>query len=69
MCGNKKDDEISRFFSFLKQTFNDQFLVAGNFLSLTRNWNPGDKITLELPISLRTETIKGISVGMNQINL
>ncbi|CAA2954329.1 uncharacterized protein LOC105163554 [Olea europaea subsp. europaea] len=32
--------------------------APGNFLSLTRNWNPGDKITLELPISLRTETIK-----------
>ncbi|KAH7837636.1 hypothetical protein Vadar_016124 [Vaccinium darrowii] len=30
----------------------------GNFLSVTRNWTPGDKITLELPISLRTEAIK-----------
>ncbi|CAA2978127.1 uncharacterized protein LOC105163554 [Olea europaea subsp. europaea] len=32
--------------------------TPGNFFSLTRNWNPGDKIALELPISLRTETIK-----------
>ncbi|KAB1200186.1 hypothetical protein CJ030_MR0G007896 [Morella rubra] len=31
---------------------------AGNFLSVTRNWRAGDKLTLELPISLRTEAIK-----------
>ncbi|KAH7838601.1 hypothetical protein Vadar_028811 [Vaccinium darrowii] len=30
----------------------------GNFLSVTRNWSPSDKITLELPISLRTKAIK-----------
>ncbi|KAG5517603.1 hypothetical protein RHGRI_038114 [Rhododendron griersonianum] len=30
----------------------------GNFLSVSRNWSPGDKIILELPISLRTEAIK-----------
>ncbi|XP_058199393.1 uncharacterized protein LOC131314625 [Rhododendron vialii] len=30
----------------------------GNFLSVSRNWSPGDKITLELLISLRTEAIK-----------
>ncbi|CAK9136982.1 unnamed protein product [Ilex paraguariensis] len=30
----------------------------GNFLSITRDWSPGDKITLVLPISLRTEAIK-----------
>uniref|UniRef100_A0A5B7A8K3 Alpha-L-arabinofuranosidase B arabinose-binding domain-containing protein n=2 Tax=Davidia involucrata TaxID=16924 RepID=A0A5B7A8K3_DAVIN len=32
--------------------------APGNFLSVTRKWNNGDKITLELPISLRTEAIK-----------
>ncbi|XP_075633960.1 uncharacterized protein LOC142606508 [Castanea sativa] len=32
--------------------------APGNFLSVTRNWGPGDKLTLELPISLRTEDIK-----------
>ncbi|KAL3828163.1 hypothetical protein ACJIZ3_016965 [Penstemon smallii] len=30
----------------------------GNFLPVTRNWSPGDKITLELPMSFRTEAIK-----------
>ncbi|XAR60296.1 hypothetical protein NMG60_11033607 [Bertholletia excelsa] len=31
----------------------------GNFLSIPpRNWSPGDKLTLELPMGLRTETIK-----------
>ncbi|XAR62385.1 hypothetical protein NMG60_11017119 [Bertholletia excelsa] len=32
--------------------------TPGNFLSESRKWNPGDKITLDLPISLRTEVIK-----------
>lgn len=36
--------------------------VAGNFLSVTRKWSAGDKITLELPMSLRIEAIKGITV-------
>lgn len=36
---------------------------AGNFLSITRSWTSGDKITLELPMSLRTEAIKGIVSG------
>ncbi|PIN10769.1 hypothetical protein CDL12_16636 [Handroanthus impetiginosus] len=30
----------------------------GNFLSVTKTWSPGDKITFDLPMSLRTETIK-----------
>ncbi|KAL8488747.1 hypothetical protein ACS0TY_024875 [Phlomoides rotata] len=30
----------------------------GNFLSLSKSWTPTDKITLDLPISLRTEAIK-----------
>ncbi|KAA8549550.1 hypothetical protein F0562_001432 [Nyssa sinensis] len=32
--------------------------TPGNFLSVTRKWSPGDKITLELPMSFRTEAIK-----------
>ncbi|KAL6966408.1 hypothetical protein U1Q18_032187 [Sarracenia purpurea var. burkii] len=32
--------------------------IPGNFLSVTRKWSPGDKIILELPVSLRTEAIK-----------
>ncbi|PSR90215.1 E3 ubiquitin-protein like, partial [Actinidia chinensis var. chinensis] len=32
--------------------------TPGNFLSITRKWSAGDKITLELPISLRIEGIK-----------
>ncbi|XP_073290978.1 uncharacterized protein [Primulina huaijiensis] len=44
-----------------KASFNGQDISLpspGNFLSLTRNWSPGDKVTFELPISLRTEAIK-----------
>uniref|UniRef100_A0A5B7A8L3 Alpha-L-arabinofuranosidase B arabinose-binding domain-containing protein n=1 Tax=Davidia involucrata TaxID=16924 RepID=A0A5B7A8L3_DAVIN len=32
--------------------------TPGNFLSVTRKWSPGDKISLDLPITLRTEAIK-----------
>ncbi|KAL6341071.1 hypothetical protein AAG906_032186 [Vitis piasezkii] len=32
--------------------------APSSFLSLTRNWSPGDKLTLQLPIRLRTEAIK-----------
>ncbi|XP_074293874.1 uncharacterized protein LOC141621055 [Silene latifolia] len=44
-----------------KATFNQQSLSLpspGTFLSITRNWISGDKITLDLPFGLRTETIK-----------
>ncbi|KAM3693257.1 hypothetical protein ACJW30_08G152700 [Castanea mollissima] len=44
-----------------KASLNDQSLnlpAPGNFLSVTRDWRVGDKITLQLPISLRTEAIK-----------
>ncbi|XP_051118807.1 uncharacterized protein LOC127243017 [Andrographis paniculata] len=44
-----------------KATLNGQnILVAdpGKFLTVTRAWSPGDKLMLELPISLRTEAIK-----------
>ncbi|XP_042509637.1 uncharacterized protein LOC122085222 [Macadamia integrifolia] len=30
----------------------------GNFLAVTRQWSVGDKLTLQLPIGLRTEAIK-----------
>ncbi|KAF8396116.1 hypothetical protein HHK36_017728 [Tetracentron sinense] len=30
----------------------------GNFLSITKKWSPTNKLTLELPISLRTEAIQ-----------
>ncbi|CAK7339307.1 unnamed protein product [Dovyalis caffra] len=32
--------------------------VPGSFLSVNRKWSSGDKLTLQLPISLRTEAIK-----------
>lgn len=35
------------------------FPWAGNFLSVTKKWNSSDKLALQLPISLRTEAIKG----------
>jgi DUF1680 family protein len=44
-----------------KASINTQSLTVpapGNYLSVTRNWGPGDKLTLELPISLRTEAIE-----------
>ncbi|XP_009767360.1 uncharacterized protein [Nicotiana sylvestris] len=44
-----------------KATLNGKDLslpTPGNFLSITKNWGQGDKITLELPMSLRTEAIK-----------
>lgn len=44
-----------------KATLNSQNLPLpspGNFLSVTRKWSPGDKLTLQLPVTLRTEAIK-----------
>ncbi|KAI3449928.1 hypothetical protein Pfo_006593 [Paulownia fortunei] len=32
--------------------------VPGNFLSITKRWSPGDEISLDLPLSLRSEAIK-----------
>ncbi|QCD88422.1 hypothetical protein DEO72_LG3g2969 [Vigna unguiculata] len=32
--------------------------APGNFLSITRQWNASDKLTLQLPLTLRTEAIK-----------
>ncbi|KAL5708128.1 hypothetical protein ACHQM5_018956 [Ranunculus cassubicifolius] len=32
--------------------------APGNFLSVSKKWSPGDRLTLELPMTLRTETIK-----------
>ncbi|XP_057798233.1 uncharacterized protein LOC131014320 [Salvia miltiorrhiza] len=39
----------------------------GSFLSVSRNWSPGDKITFELPISLRTEAIKDDRQGYSSL--
>ncbi|XP_077214745.1 uncharacterized protein LOC143849566 [Tasmannia lanceolata] len=44
-----------------KAALNTQNLALpfpGNFLSVTKKWSSGDKVSLELPISLRTEPIK-----------
>ncbi|KAJ8539850.1 hypothetical protein K7X08_014102 [Anisodus acutangulus] len=44
-----------------KATLNGKDLslpTPGNFLSITKNWGQEDKITLELPMILRTEAIK-----------
>ncbi|KAK0606517.1 hypothetical protein LWI29_038542 [Acer saccharum] len=44
-----------------KATLNNQNLPLpspGNFLSVTKQWSAGDKLTLQLPISLRTEAIQ-----------
>ncbi|XP_059668882.1 uncharacterized protein LOC132313967 [Cornus florida] len=45
----------------VKASLNGQGLpqgTPGKFLSVTRQWNSGDKITLELPLHVRTEAIK-----------
>ncbi|XP_059287994.1 uncharacterized protein LOC132041185 [Lycium ferocissimum] len=44
-----------------KATINGKDLslpTPGNFLTITKNWGQGDKITLELPMVIRTEAIK-----------
>uniref|UniRef100_A0A1D1YTC4 UPF0753 protein sce8745 n=1 Tax=Anthurium amnicola TaxID=1678845 RepID=A0A1D1YTC4_9ARAE len=44
-----------------KATLNDESLdipLPGNFLSITRKWASSDKLTLQLPINLRTEAIE-----------
>ncbi|KAK9274092.1 hypothetical protein L1049_018906 [Liquidambar formosana] len=44
-----------------KAVLNGQSLslpAPGNFLSITGKWSPSDKLTLQLPITLRTEAIK-----------
>ncbi|KAM1276297.1 hypothetical protein ACFX13_029538 [Malus domestica] len=44
-----------------KAALNGQSLsvpAPGSFLTVTRKWSPGDILTLQLPISLRTEAIK-----------
>ncbi|XP_054819763.1 LOW QUALITY PROTEIN: uncharacterized protein LOC129318821 [Prosopis cineraria] len=44
-----------------KAILNDEILSLpspGNFLSVTRKWSSSDKLTLQLPITLRTEAIK-----------
>ncbi|KAJ4979732.1 hypothetical protein NE237_010512 [Protea cynaroides] len=44
-----------------KAALNEQSLnlpQPGNFLSVTRQWSAGDKLTLQLPIGLRTEAIQ-----------
>ncbi|CAL9230097.1 unnamed protein product [Arabidopsis halleri] len=32
--------------------------TSGNFLSIKQNWKSGDQVTMELPMSIRTEAIK-----------
>lgn len=34
--------------------------ATGNFKSVTNSWSSGDKLSLEIPINLRTEAIDGI---------
>ncbi|KAL0459256.1 UNVERIFIED_CONTAM: hypothetical protein Slati_0552800 [Sesamum latifolium] len=33
-------------------------VTPGNFLSITKSWSPGDEISLDLPLCLRSEAIK-----------
>ncbi|KAJ6702864.1 PROLINE-TRNA LIGASE (DUF1680) [Salix viminalis] len=47
-------------------TINSQSLplpAPGSFLSVNRKWSSSDKLTLQIPISLRTEAIKGTFFG------
>ncbi|XP_010279004.1 PREDICTED: uncharacterized protein LOC104613017 isoform X2 [Nelumbo nucifera] len=52
---------IWTYLSDAKASLNAQNLplpVPGSFLSITRKWSHGDRLILQLPISLRTEAIK-----------
>ncbi|XP_010527664.1 PREDICTED: uncharacterized protein LOC104804973 [Tarenaya hassleriana] len=45
----------------IKASLNGQSLevpTPGNFLSITRKWKSGDQISMDLPLSVRTEAIK-----------
>jgi len=33
--------------------------VSGTFLTISKQWDSGDRLSLQLPIHLRTEAIKG----------
>lgn len=45
----------------LKWHFTNWYIpTAGNFLSATERWSYNDKLTIQLPLSLRTEAIQGI---------
>ncbi|GAU48668.1 hypothetical protein TSUD_87500 [Trifolium subterraneum] len=33
--------------------------APGNFLSITRQWSASDKLTLQIPLTIRTEAVKG----------
>lgn len=43
------------------------FCFVGNFLSLKQSWKSGDQVTMELPLSIRTEAIKGIDTVLNAL--
>lgn len=38
-------------------------LVPGTFLTIRQKWTPGDKISINLPVNLGTEAIKGTFSG------
>ncbi|XVF60825.1 hypothetical protein PTKIN_Ptkin08bG0079200 [Pterospermum kingtungense] len=51
----------SRSDGIIKASINDEKLpstIPGSFLSVTRKWNSGDKLSLELPLTLRLEHIQ-----------
>lgn len=54
-------------FSFLNPTNRNSspifnILDSGNYLSVTRKWNPADRLFIQLPINLWTEAIKGFLI-------
>lgn len=42
-------------------------MVPGTFLTIRQKWRPGDKISIELPVSLRTEAIKDDRPGYDSL--
>lgn len=61
---------IAQLFSLSLETNREAIIFsvfnAGNFMSVTKSWNPGDTITLDLPLSLRMEAIKGVFLNAHE---
>lgn len=41
--------------------------MPGTFLTISKQWGSGDQLSLQLPIHLRTEAIKGLEFSGDQI--
>jgi hypothetical protein len=56
--------KISKYHRLSLMNYGELFLVqsrfvSGTFLTVSKQWDSGDRLSLQLPIHLRTEAIKG----------